>query len=57
MVQFSHPYMTTGKTIALTRNVFNQTSGKKSKIEQKGRQPERYVGMYILVIDLLESEG
>ena len=57
MVQFSHPYMTTGKTIALTRNVFNQTSGKKSKTEQKGRQPERYVGMYILVIDLLESEG
>ena len=49
--------MTTGKTIALTRNAFNQTSGKKAEIEQKDRQSERYVGMYRLVIDSLESQG
>ena len=57
MGPFSHPYMTTGKTIALTRNAFNQTSGKKAEIEQKDRQSERYVGMYRLVIDSLESQG
>ena len=57
MVPFSHPYMTTGKTIALTRNAFNQTSGKKAETEQKDRQSERYVGMYRLAIASLESQG
>ena len=53
-VQLSHPYMTTGKTIALTRQTFQTKAGNKSPALLYCIQfcTEKYTNAHQLVLDL-----
>ena len=56
-VQLSHPYMTTGKTIALTKQTFVKLIKKKKIISQAGKESTCNVGNLGLMPGLGSSPG